>query len=63
MRPALIFKNSLDCELGTFEVECDDNGPLMLAAFAHNTDLRSALSCMEPGDTLTMVDLDAEWQA
>jgi len=62
MRPALILKNSLDCELGTFELDCDDEGPLTLSSVACNADLRSALQTMEPGDTLTMVDLDADWR-
>jgi hypothetical protein len=53
----LVLKNSLDCEIGRFAVEQDEMGyPLTLSTVANNVDLRSALVCLEPGDTLTMVE-------
>lgn len=63
MRLAIVMKNSMGCELGTYEVEHDDDGPLILAAVTSNVELRAALSGMEPGDTFEMVDLEAEWRA
>lgn len=58
-RIELVLRNSLDCEIGRFEVEQDSLGyPLTLSTFANNVDLRSALDTLEPGDTLTMVEVD-----
>jgi hypothetical protein len=53
----LVLFNSLECELGRFEVETDDLGyPLTLATVANNVDLRSALETLAPGDSLRMVE-------
>lgn len=53
----LVLTNSLDCELGRYPVPTDDMGfPLMLAMVADDRELRFALSEMQPGDTLTMVE-------
>ena len=62
MRIALVLKNSMGCELGTFEIDHDDDGPLTLAAVQTNEDLRSALGTMTLGDTFEMIDLEAEWR-
>jgi len=53
----LVLFNSLDCELGRFEVETDGDGfPLTLSTVANNVDLRSALDTLQPGDSLRMVE-------
>jgi hypothetical protein len=49
--------NSLDCEIGRYQIECDELGyPLVLASLADNVELRTALGDLQPGDTIKVVE-------
>jgi hypothetical protein len=54
----LIHFNRLECELGRYAVAHDDQGaPLALAAF-QEIEIREAISVLEPGDRLELVEID-----